>query len=71
MTFFFFSKVTLMRHFCVFRTCPSQVEFLALLLTPVVVQRQVLGCAMLGLTVDTYSASVQGGLHARILIFST
>ena len=35
---------------------------------PVVVQRQVLGCAMLGSTVGAYSAS---GLHGRILIFST
>ena len=33
---------------------------------PVVVQRKVLGCAMLGSTVDTYSASVRGGLHGRI-----
>ena len=38
---------------------------------PVVVQRQVLGCAMLGSTEDTCSASVRGGLHGRILIFST
>ena len=37
---------------------------------PVVVQRQVLGCAMLGSTADTFSASVQGGLPGRNLIFS-